>query len=423
MTMKKAIMCVLMLALAAGIALAQPVEIKIISIGQEEEIRGMQEIIDQFNRSRGDIHVTLERIPGNWGDFNQKLLALIAAGTPPDIARLAGPGQKRFVEANVLYDLTGLIRRDINMAEYYEDVYESIKIDGKIYGIPTGVYTLNVYYNKKMFDEAGIPYPSLDYSKPWTLDEFYATARKLTSGKGATKKYGLYANMDYVRCAPLFFAEGGDLFTPDGKTATLNTRPMINTYKTLQSLIKDGVSPSPTQLRTMPLTQLFMSNRLGMLIDGQWTILPFSSSRGLEFGVAPVPKGSAGAVTLNFIDQWSIMAQSKHPDKAWEVLKHIMSEAGEEVLAKNNLLGMRTNRKVSEAMRDKMFTAISPADRQVFYDSIAHSRSLYYHGIIREEMNTFYWRSMDRIALNALDAEKGLNQINMEWTRILRRQK
>lgn len=404
---------------SSGGAAARPAEILLMSIGYTEELDTFSAIIDSLNAKNPDIHVTLEQVPGSWNDYNQKVISLITAGTPPDIGRMMGPGQSAFVSRGQLLDLTPMVQRDIKMADYYESAFESVKLDGRIYGVPTGIYTLNVYYNKKMFDEAGIPYPSADWNNPWTKEQFLETARKLTSGSGPAKKYGFYANMDYGRSTPFFFGDGGDTFSPDRKSAAMDSKPLVDTYRMLQDLIKAGVSPSPAQLQAMPVDQLFMSGRLGMLIEGEWMMPPFTANKELSFGVAPVPKGSQSATTINYIDQWSVFSGSKHPDEAWKVVKYFIDNDAAELLIKNNVLGIPVNKTTANRMKEFMFNPLSPAEKDVFLVSIEHSKSLYWHPKLGE-LGSSFWKNADLISLNEITAEEGMKRINKEWNDIIK---
>ena len=98
-----------------------------------------------------------------------------------------------------LTELSDFVARDLNMDDYDPYIFEQGMTLGGLYGLPSGVYTLFVLYNKDLFDKAGIPYPSSDWNNTWSREEFHDIARKLTQGTGATKQFGFFANLSLER--------------------------------------------------------------------------------------------------------------------------------------------------------------------------------------------------------------------------------
>jgi multiple sugar transport system substrate-binding protein len=394
-------------------------ELSFLIVAGNDEMPAWNGITDSFNNSHSNIHVTLEQLPGSWNEYFQKITALIAAGTPPDIGRMGVAYMPMFISRNQLADLTTRVNAELDMNNYYASAFDSIKYNGRIYGIPIGIYTLITYYNKDMFDAAGIPYPSTDWRNSWTVEEFRNIARKLTSGDGPTKKFGYYANLHPERSTPFFFGNGGDVLSADHRSSTMNQKPMVDAYRLLQDLLVEGSSPSPAQLRTMPVDQMFISGRLGMLIEGQWMMPSWANARDLRLGVAPTPRGSQGATTVNYIDQYVVFNGTKHPDEAWQVVSSFIQQAAEEIMSNYGIGGIPVYKPVAEARKTQMFNPLTVEEKNVMFNSIDYSRALPFTPNWNELMDAVT-KTTDLIGLNEITAEAGMIRINNDITLLLK---
>jgi multiple sugar transport system substrate-binding protein len=404
-----------------GVTSSKPgvTELSFLIVAGNDEMPAWNGITDSFNNSHNNIHVTLEQLPGSWSEYFQKITALIAAGTPPDIGRMGVAYMPMFISRNQLMDVTDKVNTELNMADYYSSAFDSVKYNGRVYGVPIGIYTLITYYNKDMFDAAGISYPSVDWKNSWTIQEFRDIAKKLTSGEGPNKKFGYYANLHPERSVPFFFGNGGDILSADRKSSAMNQKPMIDAYRLLQDMLIEGSSPSPAQLKTMPVDQMFISGRLGMLIEGQWMMPSWANAKNLRLGVAPTPRGSQSATTANYIDQYVIFNGTKHPDETWQVVKSFIQQAAEEIMSDHGIGGIPVYRPVAEAKKAQMFNPLTLEEKNVMFNSVDYSRSLPFTPNWNELMDVVT-KTTDLIGLNETTAEAGMNKINSDITPLLK---
>jgi multiple sugar transport system substrate-binding protein len=428
-TMKKSryllggiILCILIAGLLAGCrqkkadissAVSSVKEIIFFTIGDESEQVVWDALFDNFNAKHPDIHIIKQHIPGEWEDYVMKLTAMIAAGTPPDFSRMGVAYVPQFSSRDQLTELSGYISRDMNMADYNKAVFDQCKIDGKTFGLPVGIYTLNVYYNKTLFDAAGIPYPSTDWNNPWTLDEFLDIARKLTKGSGPTKQYGFYANLHPERTPPFYFSAGGDVFNADHTKVTMDQKPMLDTYKMLQGLINEGIAPDMLLGRTMTNEQLFMSDRLGMIVEGDWMLPSYARNKDFRFGVAPIPKGSAGATSVVFLDQYVLLSGAKNQEESWIAIRYLLEKDAQELKVKYSTTGIPLYQPVIDSMKDQMFTSLTPAEKEVLLNAATHSKAMYFP-TNWNEMVLSIQKTTDLMVLNEISVEEGLRTINAE---------
>jgi ABC-type glycerol-3-phosphate transport system substrate-binding protein len=379
-----------------------------------EEESAWQPLLDLFNKTHSNIRLTYTHNPGGWEEYVQKLTSLFAAGIPPDISWMGTAYVNQFSSRGQIVQLDDYIKRDLNMADYNRNIFEAVKINGKTFGLPSGIYTLIMFYNKKIFDAAGVPYPGTDWEAAWTVDEFIATARRLTKGSGPTKTYGFYANMHPERAVPFYFSAGGDVFNADHSVVTMNQNPVVDTYRMLQGFIKEGISPNMLQGRDPPNDELFKSDRLAMTIDGQWAMPNYSADPNFDFGIAPIPRGLAGADTVTFLDQYVICKNNSGKEEAsWQAIKWFIERDAQELKVQNNLKGIPMYQPVLNARKDQMYTRLSTAEKNVFFQSMDHCRQMYFPPNWNEMVLTIQ-KTIDLIVLERVTVEEGMNIINSE---------
>lgn len=125
-----------------------------------------EKCIEKFNEQYPDVKVTLE--PSSWDEYWTKLEAGATGGSIADVFWMNGPNIMKYADGDVLMDISDRIKEDnIDTGKYPEALVELYNVDGKQYAIPKDFDTIGVWYNKKIFDEAGVPYPTDD----WTWDD------------------------------------------------------------------------------------------------------------------------------------------------------------------------------------------------------------------------------------------------------------
>jgi len=190
-----------------------------------------------------------------------------------------------------------------------------------------------LFYNKKMFDDAGIAYPD----DTWDWDKLVEVAHKLTkdtNGDGKPDQWGVYTETTDMENAwsSLVWQAGGDILAPDGTKTALDTDQAAQGLQFLQDLIwKEKVLPDPALFAETG--DPFESGKAAMEINGSW-LVPTDEAAGLEFGIAPLPKGPAAQATSVNPTGAVIYKGTKSPDAAWALVKYLASpEAQEKIMA------------------------------------------------------------------------------------------
>ncbi|MDR1420721.1 MAG: sugar ABC transporter substrate-binding protein [Treponema sp.] len=381
----------------------------------EQEFNTWVKCVDLFMEKNPNIKVVMENVPGDWEGYGQKLMTLIAAGTPPDTGRIGSLQMPQYSSMGQIDELSALVSRDINMAEYDANVFEQAKVNGGLYGLPVGIYTLVVCYNKTLFDEAGIPYPSTDWNNTWTLEEFKAIARRLTKGEGPNKQYGFYANLSPERSNSFYYSEGGDVFSGDGTVSTFDQPPMVETYRWLLDMIREGYAPNMLQTtRAPPNDQLFMTNKLGMYLEGEWQIPVYAEAmeEGLRWGVAPIPRGKNGSMTVLFLDDYVVFSSSKYKEEAWKLISFLIGPEAEEIIALDQAFGMLMHLPTQERLRDRMFTSLTNEEKGVLFNSPQHAKAMYFTNNWNEMLDASM-KVIDRMTMGQQNVETGLAELTV----------
>ena len=313
---------------------AKPVEIKVAFWGGPDEIRIVEGVINEWQKAHPCTIVRLEHTP--YRGYTDKLLTRIAGRSSPDIICTEVDLFVTFQSKDVLLDLTPYVKKDpeLNIKEFYPEIINRFTVGGKLYAIPrdTAPYAC-VYYNKKLFDEALVPYPKDD----WDVFDMLEKAKKLTKldAAGRTTQYGFYtwAWQNFV------YAFGGSLVdnTNHPTRCTLDSKDSLAGLNFYSDLInKYKVHPTSTAMMNlaMGVQGMFMTGRLAMFASGIWETPGLRKIDNFEWDIALFPKGPDGRRAFGTGGSgYCILKDSKHPDEAFEVIKALSGRKGEAMLA------------------------------------------------------------------------------------------
>ncbi len=295
--------------------------------GDPNAIGVEKDIIEGFEKNHPNIKVT--PIVSAYNDYHAKLLTLFAGGQAPDVMRIDSYFMADFMKNKALKDITPYIKRDkIDMNAYYQAGLLDNMQGGKYYGLPWGTAPIFMFVNVKMFKDAGIPIPSVD----WTYDDFVKIARQLSKGEGADRQYGYALNpTDLGYFFPFIWAHGGDLFDKNRKKFTLDQPQSIQGIQAIVDLIKDGTIPDPAQFTSAAVVNRWMTNHKVALRTGTaQEIITLQRVEGFEFEVLPCPGTAKNPnVTISKSNVTAMSASTKKDKAAWEFLKYMRAPGQE----------------------------------------------------------------------------------------------
>ncbi|SHK62265.1 ABC transporter substrate-binding protein [Alicyclobacillus tolerans] len=315
-----------------------------------EEV-GYQKSIDVFEKLHPNIQVTIEQYP--WAQYWQKLQTEMAAGDAPDVFWDHVTYFPTFVQNGQLLNLKPFIEKDhLNLSIYYPNLLKQYEYQGGIYGLPKDWDTIAIFYNKNLFKKAGIPAPNHLTWNPQNGGTLLQTAEELTvdaNGKhpgqpgfnpNDIKQYGFFSGNNNQVFYYNFIAENGGkiIYHPFCHKMLLNSPQSVAALQNLVDMIyKYHVSPGGSDV-TQPnvgsnAIQLFDEGKVAMYTDGDWDLTPVVKGANFPVGIAPLPVGPDGRVSVMNGLSDAIYAHTKHPHAAWELVKWLASKQSEKILA------------------------------------------------------------------------------------------
>ncbi|WP_370875842.1 ABC transporter substrate-binding protein [Caldalkalibacillus uzonensis] len=266
-----------------------------------------EKLAEEYNKLQDKVKVVMEYVPF---DETKKQLSIGVAGeTLPDIVFMDGVDNASFAAIGVLEDLTDRIQEWGQAENYYEGPLNSTKYNGRYYGLPYESNTLALFYNKDMFEKAGIEEP------PATWEELRETAKKLTDNE----HYGFAISA--VRSEESTFQFYPFLISAGGDYQNINSPEAVKAITLFEDLLKDGsMSKDVVNATQDDIAKQFAAGRVAMMINGPWNITRIKEDApDLNFGIAMIPKDVKSASVLGGGNL--TIVKGKNVDEAWEFLK------------------------------------------------------------------------------------------------------
>lgn len=289
------------------------------------------EQIERFEKANPGIKINLD-----WASQGmEKILVQSAGGNPPDLFDCYSPEQLRiFAKKGAILDITDYCQRyNVNLKDIWEGCYPYMYYNDRVYAFPTNAATIVLFYNKKLFDKEGIPYPD----GTWTWDTFLDAAKRLTKIDPKKKIYKQFGTGIGHLEQFLPWQYGADFYSLDGKRCTCNSEGYKKAYRFIYDLrYKYHVSPTPSEMQSMASEvagwgqgelNLFCGGNLAMFFYGRWGIINMRKVKDLEWGIAPVPYPKGGKRVTWFASRsTAISSKCKHPEEAFRFLKFLLSK-------------------------------------------------------------------------------------------------
>lgn len=295
--------------------------------GSPEEAASHKAVGDAFMQAHPEIQIEYYNEP--WGDYFTKVETLWASGDSaaiPDVLFL-WPTPK-YAAQGVLENLDSYIEKSgYNLDDYWPALLESASYDGSVYGFPRDIGLEVLYYNKDMFDAAGVPYPD----ETWTWDDLATAAEQLTvkDASGRTERYGL--GMEAGKYLLWVNQNNGSVLDDmrNPSKCTLSEPAAVDAIQFFADLMNNGFA-----MRDADLSQaggdagVFSSGQAAMIIQNSSRVSAFNAA-GLNYDVAvvPIPDGGQRAASAGGA-AWVMSAGSDNKDAAWTFLSWLQSTDG-----------------------------------------------------------------------------------------------
>ena len=339
--------------------------------GSHHYIKSYQDMIDNFEAKHPNIQVEVMVTP--WGDHHTKMLTMFAGRVPVDIMAVSSVVFPLFVKKGVCLDITSYVERDkeeIDLDDFYPITISGCKHKGRFYGLPYGGDSIVLYYNKDMFDREGVEYPN----DSWTWDDFRQSAIKLTKDidkDGRTDQFGFSVSSNFTWINLWIRNNGGRILNEKKNKCLINSPEAIKAIQFLYDLQhKYHVMPTISERENQ---DLFSNGRLGMIHLWRGLVVNYRKIPDFKWDVGPLPKGRGKKVNLSSVNPRVISSISKHPEEAWELLKHISSKESFTMIAR---VGRNMGTRISVDNSDAFLKSCPPEHNQVFIDEMKYMEHL-----------------------------------------------
>lgn len=362
------------------------------AFGDAEELVAYRQLIEAFEDAEPGVSVEFIETSDR-DDLIARLSTAFAGGAPPDLFLMNYRFYGQFYATGVLEPLQPYLdSSDVFRAEeFYPQAMEAFQADGRQICMPQNISSLVAYYNKDLFDEAGVRYPEDD----WTWTGFVEKARALTKdldGDGITDQYGAGMDPELIRLAPFIWSSGGEVvddqahptrFALDSPVAIRAMQDFFDLYAV------HGVVPSDEELESEDTETRFLNGTLAMVFSSRRDTPSFRTITTFDWDVAALPRHDQAAGILHS-DAYCLTRASEDKRAAWRFVEFALGPDGAPIVAASG----RTVPSMIEVAESEAFLdpAQKPANSRVFLETIP---------VIRRVPNISTWPEIEDAA-NAL---------------------
>ncbi|MBL8048305.1 MAG: extracellular solute-binding protein [Chthonomonas sp.] len=357
-------LCLLwVLLMAAAHAVSAPVTIRFVVWDGDEALKVIRASVDKFEAKYPDIKVKLENVP--YGIYTQKLLTQYAAEVAPDVAMMEPPFYQKFAKRGVLLPLEQFYGDvpGFKVEDYYEPIRRAFTYQGSMYVLPRDIAPIGlIYYNKRLFGEAGIPYPDGSWTWSWEPrpelreKDFLWVMQQLTKRNKAGKpvQWGFVPGWMMAWVDVVVFSQGMRYANNDEQPTKLNYADpqMIKSFQWAADLAnKRGWMPNPQEITSVlqsSSSNLFLQQKVAMFQSGIWEVPNFrktlvpGSKEFFEWDIALAPgyQDGTGKITRAMPtggSGYAIVNTTQHPKEAWLLTQFMAGEVGMKDMARAGL--------------------------------------------------------------------------------------
>jgi multiple sugar transport system substrate-binding protein len=308
-----------------------------VNIWDNNQKDGLQQIADKWTETSG-IDVSIEVV--DWDNYWTLLEAGASGGDMPDVFWMHSNTAQLYMENGVLLDLTDYIDKDddVSADKYYEGVWNLYSSDGKQYALPKDHDTIALLYNKALFDQCGVEYPTDE----WTWEDVYNAAKTITENTD-DNTYGIAMNTSNNQDGwyNLVYDYGGQIITEDHKGTTIGSDEAKAGMEMVRKLLTVGTPQ--TVVAESGTDSLFTSGVVGMITQGSWMINTFyTAENASDYAWAMLPYADVNGngqcdegerySAYNGLG-WAANANVSNPDACYDLISYFCGEEGQTMQA------------------------------------------------------------------------------------------
>lgn len=343
-------------------AAAEPVTIRYMTFSAApDHLADLEAMIAAFEKENPDIKVEYEAV--GWDDYFTKLQTQVANKTEADTFELNYENFVTYASKNALYDMDTLMKSDAEFdpSVFNETALNAFRLNGKQYGLVESFSNVVMFYNKDLFDAAGVAYPD----PSWTWEDELAAAQKLTNKDAGV--WGSYSPIQFWEFYKTIEQNGGKIFNDDKTQVLIDSKENVETLTwMIDKIEKYNVTPSDAQMSGQSDGDLFKAGKIAMLRTGIWMFGAFADAP-FEWDIALEP-GNTQKAHHFFSNGVAISKNTKNAEAAWKWVKFFTSsqEAAEIRVASSWELPALTD----ETLLDGYLSQTPPVSRNVVFEAL-----------------------------------------------------
>ena len=284
----------------------------------------LRTMADEFEAANPGIKINIE-ITG-WTDYWTALRAGATGGSLPDVFWMHSNEIYFYASSGMLLNLNDRIAASdkIDMANYPEGLVSIYNFEGNQLAVPKDYDTIGLWYNKTMFDAAGVSYPD----ETWTWDDLYDAAVALTKADGS--QYGILTPLHCQEGYYNFVYQNGGTIITDDKVSGYDDPKTIEAMEFYVNFVKEGLSPQI--FGDAERAEALQNGLCAMGFFGSWNLSGFTANEYIaeNFDVAVLPAANDGGRASIFNGLGHVIAyNTEHPDEAWKWVEYLGSEEGQ----------------------------------------------------------------------------------------------
>jgi len=285
-----------------------------------------EQVLRPFERAHPGIHVVLHTSP--YALYVSKSLTSIASGTQlADVMFAEDWFGQELIQKQYAMNLMPYVRRDIADTDFCTETFTEwrgvAQRKDELFGFPACLGLTVLFYNRDLFDRAGVPYPDTT----WTYDDLIEAGKRLTLERdGRVQQWGLCFDVAYTGLETVIHSFGGRLLSPDGRRAELSGPNTIRALRYVQDLfLKHRIASGTTSY--VNTFESFLAGRAAMVLVGSHGAINLDEAT-MRWDITYPPKGPGGErASRRFTMAFMIPRNSPHPDEAWELLRWILTHS------------------------------------------------------------------------------------------------
>ncbi|MEA3335954.1 MAG: sugar ABC transporter substrate-binding protein [Chloroflexota bacterium] len=338
--------------------------------GDPAELVAYEALVDAFEAGHPDIGVEMRHIPGQ-AEYRRRLATDFSAGAPADVMLLNYRRFATFAGQGGLQPVDTYLKQSevLQESDFFQPTIDAFHLDDQLWCVPQNISSLVAYYNKDLFDQAGLHHPLPD----WTWQEFLEAARSLTvdlDGDGTIDQYGAGISPNLFRLAPFVWQYGGQIVDdPENPTRlTLDDPAALAAFQWLVDLRgKEGVVPDSLAESARSSENRFLDGTLAIYFNSRRGVPTYRTIGDFDWDVVALPHGPSQAGILHS-DGYCMASSTNDKEAAWKFIEFANSHEGQSIVARSG----RTVPSLKSVAESAAFLDPDqpPASSRVYIDTI-----------------------------------------------------